>query len=610
MSRSPTRRHIATASTPAGQPSLFLTGSNNIEIAVSLSLFTTHDRTVATYIAVKVAVDRLRSHAKAFDGLLNLIPAKLYFSQDNSDQWKKRKQTREESQAAKRAKLDPDQPVTVKEVEEERVRQRSEREEKRRKLNEDGVPYETKSQMKARRKEEKRRERRDRKQGEGGESPKKSRPEGKGRQEVEQNGDVVEMVSPSKEQHHPAKRKDVKVNGDRIQVNGTQKTGKAIIHKTQPVLPTPDEDDEGGESDDGSDGMSEEEDSSSEDEQANEPVSEDDSDSEVDAEVGEEDSSDDGSEAGHADKSIQQIEGLTSTIDSNASPAPSNTTDASSTAQKSLAEKLKTSKDPAIQQQLKERLAKRIEELRQARKADGGEAPRTRTELMDQRRKRDELRKERKKQMRLQAKAEAAKAGATQNGEFIDGAPSSSSSVARKSDKAVAPANYTFGQVNFDDGDKLKDSLDGTKSSSKKRGPMDVLGALKHAEAKKARLSNMPEEKRADIQEKDRWSKALKMAAGEKLQDDEGLLKKSLKRQEKAKKKSKREWKERNAGVEKAKAMRQKKREANIAARKEQKKAGKSGKKARKVPSKKAKGRAGFEGTGFGGAGRKNKSKA
>ncbi|KAF3908093.1 hypothetical protein ABW21_db0206613 [Orbilia brochopaga] len=462
--------------------------------------------------------------------------------------------------------------------------------------------------MKARKKEEKRRERKQRKQEDGDESPKKpprSDDKDKDRRQAEQNDEAVQ-VSPSKEQqHHPAKRKDVvKVNGDRIQVNGTNKTGKAVLHKPQPkpqpVILKADGSDHEGESDEADDQDS----SSSEDEEMDDAGSDDGEDSDAAAEEEEEeDSSDDRSE-GNANESIQRIEGLTATIvDSNTSPAPSNTTDASSTAQKSLAEKLKTSKDPAVQQQLKERLAKRIEELRQARK---GEAPRTRTELMEQRRKRDELRKERKKQIRLQAKAEAAKAQATSNGDSVDGTPS----AARKSSKAVAPANYTFGQVNFDDGEKLTASLDGTKSSKKKRGPMDVLGALKHAEAKKARLQNMPDEKRADIQEKDRWSKALKMAAGEKLQDDEGLLKKSLKRQDKAKKKSKREWNERNAGVEKAKAMRQKKRETNIAARKEQKKAGKSGKKARKVPSKKAKGRAGFEGTGFGGAGKKKKAKA
>ncbi|EWC47995.1 hypothetical protein DRE_02877 [Drechslerella stenobrocha 248] len=544
--------------------------------------------------------DRLRSHAKAFDSLLNLIPAKLYFSQDNSDQWKKRKQTREESQAAKRAKLDPDQPITVKEVEEERARQRAEREEKRHKLNEHGAAYETKSQMKARKKEEKRRERREKKTTSGGGESveKKPRPEDNQRRKVQQNDESVQTASPGKE-HHPVKRKDVKVNGDRLQINGTHKSGRAVVKKAQPVLPDTVDDDDDENDDESSAEEGEEEDDDDE--------MKDGSDS-----GGEPDSSDD-SDGDDAGESIKKIDGLASSIEQEAvttSPAPSNTTDASSTAQKSLAEKLKTSKDPAVQQQLKERLAKRIEELRQARKADGGgEAPRTRTELMDQRRKRDELRKDRKKQMRLQAKAEAAKAEAALNGEQPDDG-ASPLDTSKRSKTAVAPANYSFGQVNFGDGERLNASLDGVKSAGKKRGPTDILGALKRAESKQARLSSMSDEKRADIQDKDRWSKALKMASGEKLQDDEALLKKSLKRQEKGKKKSEREWKERNANVEKSKAMRQKKREANIAARKEQKKAGKSGKKARKVRPKKAKGRAGFEGTGFGGAGKKNKTKA
>ncbi|RVD85011.1 uncharacterized protein DFL_003345 [Arthrobotrys flagrans] len=544
--------------------------------------------------------DRLIKHARAFDSLLNLIPAKMYFTQDNSDQWKKRKQTKEESQAAKRAKLDPDQAVTVKEVEDERARERAAREEKRRKLNEDGLPYETKSQMKARRKEERRRERRQNKEADGGKRNKDGEKKVHAESQEDDEDDVMveveeekptpkkashppkspakQSTSPKKEQHHPAKRKDAKPNGVQLKVDGTEKTGKVSIIQKPTAEPSDssDDDDEGEEEEvEGGDITAEM------DKTAQDP-----SDSEASDSEGE---------------TIQRIPGLaaepTATA-SSPSPAPSNTTDTSTT-QKTLAEKLKTSKDPLIQQQLKERLAKRIEELRHARKADGGEVPRTRTELMEQRRKRDEQRKERKKQMRLQAKVLAEKAA-----ESTDGKRSESK---KNSGVSTAPANYTFGNVNFEDGDKLTADLEGVKAAGKKRGPSDVLGALKHAEAKKARLAGMSEDKRADIQEKDRWSKALKMASGEKLQDDEGLLKKSLKRQEKAKKKSEREWKERNDNVEKGKMMRQKKREANLAARREQKKAGKGGKKARKVPSKKSKGRAGFEGTGFGGAGKKKK---
>lgn len=518
--------------------------------------------------------DRLIKHARAFDSLLNLIPAKMYFTQDNSDQWKKRKQTKEESQAAKRAKLDPDQAVTVKEVEDERARERAAREEKRRKLNEDGLPYETKSQMKARRKEERRRERRQNKEADGGKRNKDGEKKVHAESQEDDEDDVMveveeekptpkkashppkspakQSTSPKKEQHHPAKRKDAKPNGVQLKVDGTEKTGKVSIIQKPTAEPSDssDDDDEGEEEEvEGGDITAEM------DKTAQDP-----SDSEASDSEGE---------------TIQRIPGLaaepTATA-SSPSPAPSNTTDTSTT-QKTLAEKLKTSKDPLIQQQLKERLAKRIEELRHARKADGGEVPRTRTELMEQRRKRDEQRKERKKQMRLQAKVLAEKAA-----ESTDGKKSESK---KNSGVSTAPANYTFGNVNFEDGDKLTADLEGVKAAGKKRGPSDVLGALKHAEAKKARLAGMSEDKRADIQEKDRWSKALKMASGEKLQDDEGLLKKSLKRQEKAKKKSEREWKERNDNVEKGKMMRQKKREANLAARREQKKAGKGGKKAK-----------------------------
>ncbi|KAF3162191.1 hypothetical protein TWF106_000428 [Orbilia oligospora] len=550
--------------------------------------------------------DRLVKHARAFDSLLNLIPAKLYFTQDNSDQWKKRKQTKEESQAAKRAKLDPDQAVTVKEVEDERSRERTAREEKRRKLNEDGLPYETKSQMKARKKEEKRRERRQNKESGGGKKKDSEKQVQAEAQMDDEDDDMVEVgeeeekptpkkasnppkspskqsTSPKKEQHHPAKRKDVKPNGVQIKVNGTEKTGKASIIQ-KPTVESSDSSDDDEDEDEG-------------DEEEKGDITAEMDKMAQDSEGSGDDSEDSDSEG----ETIQRIPGLAAepTTTLSPSPAPSNTTDTSTT-QKTLAEKLKTSKDPLVQQQLKERLAKRIEELRHARKADGGEVPRTRTELMDQRRKRDEQRKERKKQMRLQAKVEAEKAAETTDGKKK---PESK----KHNGVSTAPANYTFGNVDFEDGAKLTANLEGIKAVGKKRGPSDVLGALKHAEAKKARLAGMSDEKRAGIQEKDRWSKALKMASGEKLQDDEGLLKKSLKRQEKAKKKSEREWKERNDNVEKGKVMRQKKREANLAARREQKKAGKGGKKARKVPSKKSKGRAGFEGTGFGGAGKKKK---
>ena len=57
--------------------------------------------------------ERLQSHAKAFESLLALTPAQEYYGsqivdgRDPNDQWKAKKQTKEEKHAAKKAKLDP-----------------------------------------------------------------------------------------------------------------------------------------------------------------------------------------------------------------------------------------------------------------------------------------------------------------------------------------------------------------------------------------------------------------------------------------------------------------------------------------------------------------------
>ncbi|KAF8449686.1 hypothetical protein BGX38DRAFT_1187294 [Terfezia claveryi] len=52
----------------------------------------------------------------------------------------------------------------------------------------------------------------------------------------------------------------------------------------------------------------------------------------------------------------------------------------------------------------------------------------------------------------------------------------------------------------------------------------------------------MDEEKRGRVEESDRWGKALSRVNGEKVRDDEKLLKKTVKRVEGKKRKSEREW--------------------------------------------------------------------
>ena len=63
------------------------------------------------------------------------------------------------------------------------------------------------------------------------------------------------------------------------------------------------------------------------------------------------------------------------------------------------------------------------------------------------------------------------------------------------------------------------------------------------------------------------WQKALEKAGGVKQKDDPSLLKKAMKRKERQKKKSAKEWKARLSTVAKAQLDKQKTRTENLAAR-------------------------------------------
>ena len=158
----------------------------------------------------------------------------------------------------------------------------------------------------------------------------------------------------------------------------------------------------------------------------------------------------------------------------------------------------------------------------------------------------------------------------------------------------------TFGRVMIDDTE-----IDAGKGEvkivrKKKKGPSDAKGRLEHLLSKQQRFSKMDPSKASKAIENDRWHHALLSSKGEKVKDDISLLKKTISRKEQEKKKSKREWDERLARVEKSKEDRQRKREENIAKRREEKGGGKKSSQGKKiVKSKKAvvrKKRPGFEG--------------
>jgi flagellar biosynthesis/type III secretory pathway protein FliH len=66
--------------------------------------------------------------------------------------------------------------------------------------------------------------------------------------------------------------------------------------------------------------------------------------------------------------------------------------------------------------------------------------------------------------------------------------------------------------------------------------------ALAHLSKHNAKLASLPEEKRREIEEAERWAKAEERASGGKVADEERVLKKAVKRMEKGKAKSGQEW--------------------------------------------------------------------
>lgn len=249
-------------------------------------------------------------------------------------------------------------------------------------------------------------------------------------------------------------------------------------------------------------------------------------------------------------------------------------------------------------EELKARLAQRIEALRAARNPSG-DAPKNRQELMEQRRAKEEQRRAHKKDLRRQAKEEEIR---QRNETLARGSPLLSGSPMLSPGSPLTPStdsnSFSFNRVNFADGQHATSNLSAIlEPKTKPKGPSDPRTALLAAQNKQSRLHSLDETKRADIAEKDTWLNARKRAHGERIRDDTSLLKKTLKRKEKQKKKSEKEWTERIEGVKKGQDFRQKKREANLQKRKEEK--GGKGKNKSKGSAKKGKPKArpGFEGS-------------
>ena len=258
--------------------------------------------------------------------------------------------------------------------------------------------------------------------------------------------------------------------------------------------------------------------------------------------------------------------------------------------------------------ELRERLHNKIQSLhnkRQQNSTSEAEAPSTKQELLEaRRRQRGEMRDNRRRE-RKEARRQA-KSGA----KAVEAKPSTASGSSRSAgllvhDPSSSAANHpgplegklSFSHVTFE-----TTQAPDTARKNKYALPSDPKAALATLEARKrkeeARIQALVERGEDATQlheaarENERWGKALAASEGVRIRDNVHHLKQNVKRREKSKERSAKSWNERRKAEQEAQAAKQKRRMENLAARRTGKKPGDKVKKGAG-----AKARPGFEGS-------------
>ncbi|KAJ4346983.1 uncharacterized protein N0V89_010917 [Didymosphaeria variabile] len=515
---------------------------------------------------------RLKTHQRAFEGLMSLIPAKDYYGKDESitsTEWTRvgKKQSKAERQAAKRAKLDPANHKSALDVLEENARKR------KRELEAEADGNDSSDlDMDIEREKP-------------GEGMRTLSAKAKKQKTAKDDADPTPNQQTKDEEKKAAKEARVRAKADKKQQQREKKKEKQAQkqHHQQSRKAQQEE---------SSKALTDTGETADEDEEASGSADE------------EEEHDDDQIQAMDVSGLVEEEQSTAtpSAADSTASTASvaSNVSSSSSMPPPSDIPQKKEKKSLVPNQQKHEefraRLQARLEEMRAKRKADGpdGRPAKNRAELIEARRKKEAERKQAKKAQRQLAQEDEERLKAEEQLARIRGGSGSPSIFSHRS-SPDRERNLSFGRVAWSDGKQLEGDLSGFRESKKQKGRSDAKTALEAAKNKQARLNALDEEKRKDIQEKDLWLNAKRRAQGERVHDDPKLLKKSVKRLDQAKAKSSREWGDRKEAVEKGKETRQKKREENLRKRRDEK--GMKGKKKVGKPGKKVKKRAGFEGT-------------
>merc|ERR1712156_927834 len=211
----------------------------------------------------------------------------------------------------------------------------------------------------------------------------------------------------------------------------------------------------------------------------------------------------------------------------------------------------------ANREELQERLKKKMEELR------GSYGPNDKKKAKKLKRRMAALDKEKEgkelKQKLMQIGINAGKKGAT-IGKEVEAMGGKMTKPGVKTDKGVVFSKFDFQEM----------------EKEKRRQSLDPATALKKIQKSKEKVKLWDEKGKSDkarkIENNIAWENATAKAMGEKVKDDETLLKKAIKKKQQIKGSKKKKWENRVEAVETKKAGKQSKREENISKRKMEKK--------------------------------------
>ena len=222
---------------------------------------------------------------------------------------------------------------------------------------------------------------------------------------------------------------------------------------------------------------------------------------------------------------------------------------------------------------LREKLHKKIVELRGKRKlksheeeeegGSGATSSQKHQRLMERRRRKKEIRKKDKERKHLVKKHPSEKQGHSEQS-------AKRPSIKDESGRIVY-SKFDFGSV-----------AGRAEHRGKSKDYKKLLAKAEAAQKKLEKLKETNEKKSEELQEKLQWQRAMEMAKGTKLKDDTKRLKKTVKRLDSKKAKSRKQWMERQKQEILAKEKQQEKRKKNIQDRIEQVKAKKVKKRVKK----------------------------